>query len=262
MVSSGPRSSSDWRDAAGYAALHAAGPDAFAWEWLRRDATYGEAARAAARGACRDGVLVRTGDPAAARWGLHAFEDPVLPAGAARPVWRREHYPPVLVVTAAPDAATDDRFDLARFARLATLVGGDGGTEHLLLAEGLASLRIDAVGGSLAGGPVRLAYRLAGFAGLEGPLAALRDLLRLRETGGLRTPPARSRNRRLVLLLRAHDALRAGASQREIAGVLLSPEAAQARWRTEAPSLRLRAQRLAGGARAMARGGYGSLLRA
>ena len=256
----GPPLSCDWRDAAGYAALHAAGPDAFAWEWLRRDPLYREAARGAAYSARRDGVLALAGDPAAARWGLHAFEDPTLPAGAARPVWRREHYPRVLVVTAAPEGAADDRFDLARFARLATLVAGTDGAEHLLLAEGLASLRIDSVGGSLAGGPARLAYRLAGFSGLDGPLAALRDLLELLESGRLRAPRTRSRNRRLVLLLRAYDALQAGAGQREIACVLLSPEAARARWRTEAPSLRLRAQRLAGGARAMARGGYGSLL--
>lgn len=262
MVSATPPLSCDWRDPAGYATLHAAGPDAFAWEWLRRDPTYRAAASAAARAACRNGVLALADDPAAARWGLHAFEDPALPAGTARPVWRREHYALVLVVTAETDGSADDRFELARFARLATVVAGADGAEHLLLAEGLASLRIDSVGGSLAGGPVRLAYRLAGFAGLEGPLAALRDLLELRESGRLRAPRARSRNRRLVLLLRAYDALEAGASQREIAGVLLSPEAARARWRTEAPSLRLRAQRLAGGARAMARGGYGSLLRA
>jgi hypothetical protein len=142
---------------------------------------------------------------------------------------------------------------------MATLVR-DRDAEHLLLSDGPASLRLDIAAGSLLDGPVRLAYHLAGFAALDGPLVTLHALVRLRRSGRLPRPRARSRNRRLVLLLRAFDALEAGASQREIAAVLLSAEAVQMRWRTEAPSLRLQAQRLARGARTMARGGYRLLL--
>jgi len=258
-VAADPPALPDWRDGAGYAALLEAGPGAMAWEWVRRDALYRSAARAARRGH-GGGLQVVAGDAAAARWGLHAFEDPALSAVTARPVWRREHCPCVLVAAAEPTGAAEDRFDLARFAPLATIVCDARGPEHLLLADGMARLRLDVVAGSLLGGPVRLAYRLSGFAMLGGPLATLHALARFRQSGRLPKPPGRSRNRRLVLLLRTWDALQAGATQREIAGVLLSTEAAQARWRTEAPSLRLRAQRLAGGARAMARGGYrGSL---
>lgn len=252
----------DWRDEAGYAVLLDAEPAGIAWEWLRRDPFYRAAACAAPGARQRGALLVVPGDPAAATWGLHAFEDPALPAGAARPVWLREHFPRTLVAAAEPVGASDDQFDIARFAALASVVRDAGsGAEYLLLSDGLASLRLDLVAGSIVGGPVRLAYRLSGFTALAGPLATLRGLLRLRETGRLRGPPRRSRNRRLVLLLRAFDALQAGVSQREIAGGLLSAEAAHARWRSEMPSLRLRAQRLAGGARAMARGGYRGLLR-
>lgn len=61
-------------------------------------------------------------------------------------------------------------------------------------------------------------------------------------------------------MLRAHDALAAGASQREIAAVLLDEEALAPRWRVEAPSLRSKVQRLVRSARAMADGGYRLIL--
>jgi hypothetical protein len=259
----------DWRNADCYAALLGAGPEAFAWEWLRRDPFYRDAAQAQAKQplARAGDVLLVEEEPAAARWGLHAFENPALPAGAARPVWRRAVYPRCLVAAAEAPGAPADLFDLAWFASLATVVrcdarGGGGGAEYVLLSDGLANLRLDVAAGSLLAGPVCLTWRLAGFAALDGPLATLHALMRLRRAGHLPSPSARSRTRRLVLLLRACDALQAGAGQREIARELLSAEAAQARWRTEAPSLRLQAQRLAGGARAMARGGYLSLLAA
>jgi hypothetical protein len=63
-------------------------------------------------------------------------------------------------------------------------------------------------------------------------------------------------------MLRAYDALAAGASQREIAAVLLDGDARRDRWRIHSPSLRSRAQRLAACARAMGEGGYRALLAA
>jgi hypothetical protein len=62
-------------------------------------------------------------------------------------------------------------------------------------------------------------------------------------------------------MLRAYDGIVAGAAQREIAALLLSSEAGRERWRVEAPTVRLRVQRLVRSARAMAAGGYLSLLR-
>ena len=251
----------DWRDADGYGALRRAEPAAFAWEWLRRDGRYRAAAGGAPRWRESPSPRVEKADPAAAPWGLHAFEDPGLAACAARPVWRRERYARVLVAGAEQAGSSPDRFDLARLARLATLVRAADG-EHLLVSDGATSLRLDIVSGSLLDGPVMLSYRLAGFAALRGPLETLHALLRFRQAGGLAPGQLRDRNRRLILLLRATDALRTGATQREVAAGLLSAEAERARWRAEAPSLRLRAQRLVKGARAMAGGGYRVLLRA
>lgn len=231
-----------------------------AWEWLRRDAAYQVAATAAQVRTVSSGLTVLAPDPEAARWGLHAFENPALVAGAARPVWRRGWLGLVLPAIAERAGTAADRFDLSCFPEIATLVSGQEGVLHLLLSDGWSSLRLDVAGESLLEGPMRLHYRLAGLAGARGPLATLHGLLRLCQSGRLERPASRARNRRLILLLRAHDAVQCGAGQREIAEVLLSAEAAKARWRSEVPSLRLRAQRLVKGAQAMAEGAFRTLL--
>jgi hypothetical protein len=254
----------DWRDADAYRELLLLERSGFAWEWLRRDPAYRDAALAALE-AGRAAILAgpRNAEPAAAPWGLHAFENPVRSAPAARPMWRAGVHPFVLEASARPvRRPSDDLFDLSRFARLATLVRGGGGAEYLLLSDGTRSLRLDIIGSSLASGPVRLDYRLAGFSGLEPRLLVLRRLLALWARGTLAGPlyPFWPRAGRHVLLLRAHDALAAGASQREIAAILLSREARQERWRVEAPTLRSRVQRLVRGARGLGGDGYLSLL--
>jgi hypothetical protein len=62
------------------------------------------------------------------------------------------------------------------------------------------------------------------------------------------------------MMIRAADALAAGAGQREIAEVLLSRSVGEPRWRGREPSIRSQAQRLVRSARLMAAGGYRSLL--
>lgn len=250
----------DWCDGGAYAGLAGLEPAALAWEWLRRDGGYRAAARVA-RGAAGSRSPVGVVQPGAAAWGLHAFEDPDRPAGDARPVWRAAWLPRVLPAAALREGAGVDLFELERFAGLATLVRGRDGAEHLLLADGRASLRLDVTAGTLLAGPVRLAYHLAGLASARPPLDTLEGLLWLARHGHLPRPRHGGRQRRLVLLLRTADALAAGASQREIAEVFVSPAVRAARWRTEAPSLRSQAQRLVRGARAMSAGGYRALLR-
>lgn len=243
----------DWRDAAAYAPLLAADRSIFAWEWLRRDPAYREAAAAALSGA---GALPPE------RWGLHAFEPPDRWAPHARPIWSAAVHGYVLAAeaTAAPDAAA--AFDVSRLEGLATLARDAGGDEHLLISDGVRAIRLDVSGGSVGERPARLRYRLEGLSGLDKPLLTLRRLVALWRTGrfarSLHPPEARAR--RWILLLRAYDALAAGADQREIAAFLLNRAAAGVRWRSEAPSLRLRAQRLVRGARSMA-GTYLELLR-
>ena len=79
----------------------------------------------------------------------------------------------------------------------------------------------------------------------------------VRESGWLE---ALAGTERALSQLSAHDALAAGADQREIAAVLLSIDAAEPRWRNRSPSLRSQVQRLVRGARRMGSGGYVELL--
>lgn len=247
----------DWRDAAAYAPLLAADRSIIAWEWLRRDPGYNVAAAAWASGARKPGGHLPGPEP----WGLHAFESPDLAAPVARPVWRAEAHP--FVLSATVDAVDNpmDGFDLKSFGEKATLIE-DLDCERVLFSDGLRAIRLDILSNTLKRGPVRPQFLIAGISSAEAPLLSLRRFLSLCRTGSFSATlhPPESKAPRLVLMLRAHDALAAGASQREIASVLLSAEAGQLRWRVNAPSLRSRVQRLARNAEIMAGGAFRSLL--
>ena len=251
----------DWRDARGYAPLLEVGRAGFAWEWLRRDQSYCAAA-ARALGSAEPLVPAPSerDDAAAAKWGLHAFEWPDRGAVAARPLWRRAVFPFVLEADAVQEGAPADQLNLERLAGFVTLAVGRKGTEHLLLSDGMRSIRIDLLSGTLRFGPALLRYHLAGIRIAE-PLLVLRQLLALCRSGRFSAMlhPREQRAVRWVLLLRTYDALVAGASQRDIAEQLLGLEPTE-RWRLQASSVRSRAQRLVREARRMAGGGYLSLL--
>ncbi len=247
----------DWRDAAAYAPLLAADRSILAWEWLRRDPAYREAAGGGA--ARRSGVA--SSQPA--DWGLHVFEPPDRAAPAARPLWVADVYPPVLAAAAEPPLLAADAFDISRLGSLVSIVDDGTGREHLLISDGLRAIRIDIVAGSVREGPVQLRFLIAGQESAERPLLTLRRLLVLCRSGWFSPAlhPPDTRAGRFVLMLRAHDALADGATQREIASLLLSRTAGEARWRSRAPSLRSQVQRLVRAARHMAAGEYVGLLR-
>jgi hypothetical protein len=242
----------DWRDAAPYALLIEADRTIFAWEWLRRDPSYREAARAASEGG--EGV---TPD----QFGLHAFEMPDRAAPHARPIWRMEAHPFVLCASALAAGPSSDTFELSCRGSLATIVQ-EAGAEHLLLSDGLRVVRLDISAGTLLRGPVQLHYALTGLQLVEKPLLTLRRLVALWRTGGFsRSLHVREpRARRWILALRAYDGVAAGADQREIASMLLSAVAGEPRWRSNAPSIRSQVQRLTRMARLMPAGGYRALL--
>lgn len=248
----------DWRDAAAYAPLLGADRYFFAWEWLRRDPAYCAAAeRALAQRADAGASLA-----AAADFGLVAFEPPGLAVPDARPLWRSQVHPQVLAVERGPAGRADDRFALDRLSSLAVLVAREH-SEHLLLSDGWQAVRLDGPPATFSAGGVCLRYRLEGLATAAPLMLPLRRFLTLCRTGtfmrSLHRPTPRAR--RWILILRARDALAAGAGQREIAEVLLSAAAAVPRWRSREPSLRSQAQRLVGAARTMARAGHWDLLR-
>jgi hypothetical protein len=243
----------DWRDSAAYVPLLEADRALVAWEWLRRDRAYRRAERRHRSGSRAD---------CPERWGLHAFEAPGLSIPDARPVWSSKVHPFVLPVRALP-GASDDCIDLEALAPLCRIAAGTAGRQHLLISDGLRSIRIDVLQGKIEHRRLTFQYLVAGFESAERPLLTLRRLLALHRSGRFSAPlhSPKPRTARLVLMLRAADALASGALQRDIAAELLDPDARKSRWRVRSPSLRGRAQRLVGSARAMAAGGYLRLLR-
>lgn len=245
-----------WRDAEAYRPLLALDRSGWTWEWLRRDPAYRRAARQGRDPSARP---ADQGDRARA-WGLHQFEDPALPADRARPLWTREVSAFILKAIARP--GDRDGFDLARIVRRADLAAGPARRVHHLVSDGATSLRIDLVGRHLAGGPVRLLFEVTGPAQLRTHIAMLEQLDRLWRCGGLvqTAPVSAARSARLARLLRVHDALAQGAAQRLIAEHLFDASVADPLWRIERPTVRSQVQRLVRGARAMAAGGYWTLL--
>ena len=58
------------------------------------------------------------------------------------------------------------------------------GREHLLMSDGLRTVRLDVLAGTLSSGPTELHYRLAGLGSAERPLLTLRRFLALWHTAG------------------------------------------------------------------------------
>jgi hypothetical protein len=92
------------------------------------------------------------------------------------------------------------------------------------------------------------------------PLRRLIDLCRRRRFSVSLYPPDR-RVDRWILALRVHDALMAGANQREIARALFGGALVQGEGDRRSDSLRSRVRRLVADARLLAGGGYRALMR-
>jgi hypothetical protein len=240
----------DWREPAAYASLGAADRTVLAWEWLRRNPAY--------RAAALDGMADGAGGDAQA-WGLHRFENPGLAAPLARPLWTAQALDAVLAAEAVAVSAAP-AFDLGRIAYLLT-THFDFGRALLLFSDGLRTIRLDLSNCDVC--PRAAAWRFA----LTGPPFGA-QLLALRQFDGLvrrrrfvdALHPHEPRMTRHIRVLRAADALAAGAAQRDIAGVLLDRAALRAAWRDERPDLRLQAQRLVRDARARLSGGHRAFL--
>ncbi|WP_066793600.1 DUF2285 domain-containing protein [Sphingomonas soli] len=153
-------------------------------------------------------------------------------------------------------------FDLCRAGCFSALLRGDDPREHLVLGDGLRRLRLDIAGGSLLGGPVRLRFRLEGLRAIEAPLLTLRRLVAFDRLG--RMPqglfPAQRPVRRWIAALRAFDAHRAGASQREVAETVIGAGRVRSDWNAGSDYLRSQVRRLLRGSERMTRGGWRSLL--
>lgn len=192
-------------------------------------------------------------------------EDPSLEAPLARIIWHAEFDPAtIFAVARSGDPSDPDSVLIERLAPWLDIARGDGATEHAVLSDGWHHLRLDIEGCPLARErAVVLRYRIEGLAGAQRQLLPLRRFLAFcrerRFRGALFRPDPRIA--RSLDVLRVHDGLASGASQREIAEVLFGHDRVAQDWNARSDWLRSRIRRLVREARAMATGGYRRLLR-
>lgn len=247
----------DGASALDYAYLRDSDRAGLMWEWLRRDASY-------VAWYARASTVTRGAIPVPSRWHLLFAEDPSRKAPDAAILWCADLDPGALRVAALPTGAHNpDALPTTILRRWAALAVGPDGAEHAVLSDGLRHIRLEIEEGTVQDGPVMLRYLL------EGTHKAGPTLLTVRRLTALclhrRFPPSLfprdRRTDRALLLLRVHDAMRSGATQREIAELLFGTQHAKVAWGGASDSLRSRVRRLIGEARDLASGGYRRLMR-
>lgn len=180
-------------------------------------------------------------------------------------MWHAHFDPGTLIAVAKPaDIADPQAVRLQALAPWLTVVAGTGSAEHALLSNGSQTIRLDLPTGRFIGHEaVTIEFRFDGIEAAAHGVTALRRLLALVRTHRFAASlaprdPAISRG---IAMLRVHDALVDGASQRDIAGVLFGERRTLQEWSGPSDSLRSRVRRLVREARAMAGGRYRCLLR-
>jgi hypothetical protein len=196
--------------------------------------------------------------------GFTFAESPEVEAPEARIIWHADLDPGTLsAVARRTDPDDPDGVSPDRLARWLTIARDEQGAEHAVLSDGWHHIRIDLEAGTLSGGPVVLDYRLWGMRHVRAKILPLRRFVHLCTEGRFSRTlfPADPAVARLITALRVHDALSAGATQREVAEILVGVEQARFDWNGASDSLRSRVRRLVKEARRLAAGGYRSLLR-
>jgi hypothetical protein len=237
-----------WRSAETYRPLLGADAAVWAWEFGRRGAGEG-----LTQGAGDQDDLV----PDLCFAGPGPDGDAV-----AAVIWRWQADPSMPVISASPSAADDrDALDLRAMKPAVLVVRTEDGGQHVVVSDGPRRLRFAVVEGDVLAGPVRCRALLPPRSIGVGSLDGLRLLVALRDTGRLppiagRTP---SKAGRWLQALRAHDARRQGASQRDIATLLFGEARVREDWNGGSDYMRMRVQRLVRAAEGLVSGGYRQL---
>jgi len=180
-------------------------------------------------------------------------------------IWSAALDPAILPVAIISDRGPQqDRVVLGDLAPWLTIAIEPTGREHVLFSDGWHHIRLDIAEGHLAGrDTARFQYRFDGLTSAEKLILPLRRFLALCRHRHFPSAlfPHDPRIARGIDMLRVHDALVQGASQREIATALFGTRRVTDEWGGVSDSLRSRVRRLVSDARAMAQGGYRSLLR-
>lgn len=203
--------------------------------------------------------------PSPLHGGFIFAEHPGLAAPDARILWDAALDPGTLAISVRPAIPGDpDSLILDHISPWLTCVEGPDGLEHAVLSDGWHHIRLDVTGGRLAGQKaVHLHYRLHGLTSARSRMLPLRRFLGLCQYRrfGQSLFPSEPQTLRWLDMLRVHDAVQDGASQREIASTLFGEARIADDWNGPSDSLRSRVRRLVRDARAMAAGGYRNLLR-
>lgn len=235
------------RAPARYHPLASIARDGWAWEFLRRNADYGDAWHSGLR------------DPGC--WNLHGYVDPTASADVAPAMWRKSGYIlPVSQVSASADHThaldmRDARCDVYRLRVSDT-------REHVLILDDGRRLQLDVTGDPVVGRA--LLSPVAGHADASPTrrMALVRVLDHFTVHGRLPRQLYRGESGayRLLFILMAHDGVRGGTALQELAPVLFGTTRLQ-----QADTRQMRALR-AQTSRAVARGewlvqeGYRTLL--
>lgn len=188
-------------------------------------------------------------------------ENPDLAAREARIIWRACRDPAVLIATARPAAEGDPEGVSVELLRPWCSITSDGDGEHIALSDGFRRIRIDLKNGSI-NSLVVLTFSIEGTRAGMGQIESLRRAMSLIVRRRFPTSlfPEEPRAYRSLTLLRVHDALTEGASQRQIAAAFFGEERARQAWSSTSDSLRSQIRRMIVNARHMASGKYRSLL--
>ena len=162
-------------------------------------------------------------------------------------------------------ARTGTRHDLALqgCAPRATVLRRLGWPQELLLQQGPCHVRLLNRSGSVEHGPVRLRLALYGLRNLDRQMLTVRQIAALSRSERLPTGlTARERmNGQWIALLRLHDGLAMGASQRQLAQCLFGEDWVSRGWNGESDFLRSRLRRMKNLQHRLVTGGYRTLLR-
>jgi hypothetical protein len=191
-------------------------------------------------------------------------EHPDREAPEARILWHADYDPGTLSVVATPiDVSDPEAICMARLAPWLDIVSGDDGRQHAVVTDGWHRIRLDVEQGSLTEhSAVLLEFRLKGLTTTQARLAPIQRLVTLCRRGCF----ARSlfsndpKMERWLTMLRVHDGLLEGATQRQIGESLYPEDRVMVGWNERNDFIRSRIRRLIRDARQMASGGYRRLL--
>lgn len=168
----------------------------------------------------------------------------------------------MLIVEALPGEGSAFDLDVGLLCCEMTVAPGVDGGKHVVLQDGASHLRLDVRAGFALDGPVSIQIVFDRLDRADCTWAALDRLRETIATGRVARRPLLQGERclRAVAALRCWDARQEGASQREMAALMVGPARARSEWNMSSDYLRSRVRRALRFAEEMVEGGWQTLL--